>query len=561
MKIGTKIIVAALAAVVLCVVVGLFVQRKVIRDQGIALTRDTMRVAIMEAESTRESIAGLNRRNAFDRAALLADFQKSSDMRETTLYKTVPVVAAWTALEQIAEKEKFEFRVPKRQARNPRNTPTPEEEKILAVLETGKAEDYFKVDEAQNQIIYARPIVLSSDCLTCHGDPKSSPSGDGKDLLGFQMENWKAGEVHGAFVLKSKLDRVDAVVKANMITTLLWMLPVVVAIAAGIFFFTRSNISRPLSATIASINSATEQAAQASLQFSQGSQALAAGASEQAASLEETSASLEEIASLTKRNAENAQQANELASQTRAAADAGVSDMQAMTDAMGDIKSASDNIGKIIKTIDEIAFQTNLLALNAAVEAARAGEAGAGFAVVADEVRGLAQRSAQAAKETESKIKDSIQKSENGVRISAKVAGGLEGIVGKARQLDELVAQITLANKEQSQGIGQVNMAVSQMEKVISSNAASSEESAGAAEELNTQTQCLRDAVASLVALVGDNAGVKPGVAHPAPARKPKKSPPPGRQSSPPLTDEREAAFNHPPAPVSARVHAATKDF
>ena len=180
--------------------------------------------------------------------------------------------------------------------------------------------------------------------------------------------------------------------------------------------------------------------------------------------------------------------------------------MEEMKRAMDAIKGASDDISKIIKTIDEIAFQTNILALNAAVEAARAGEAGMGFAVVAEEVRNLAQRSAQSAKETAGKIEDSVKKSEHGVQICGKVAQSLSAIVGKARQVDTLVAEIAQASKEKTQGIEQVHTAVSQMDKVTQSNAAGAEESAAAAEELSAQAVVLQESVAELRALV-DGAG------------------------------------------------------
>ncbi|HSY19849.1 MAG TPA: methyl-accepting chemotaxis protein [Candidatus Acidoferrales bacterium] len=263
------------------------------------------------------------------------------------------------------------------------------------------------------------------------------------------------------------------------------------------------NSNRVLTTVANALNEGAEQVASASGQVSSASQTLAEGASQQASSLEETSSSLEEMSSMTKRNSENALKANELAKEARAAADKGAGDMQTMAAAMEAIKVSSDDIGKIIKTIDEIAFQTNILALNAAVEAARAGEAGMGFAVVADEVRNLAQRCAQAAKETSGKIEGAIAKSGQGVEITSKVAAALNEIVSKVRQVDELVTEVAGASREQTEGIAQINQATGAMDKLTQSNAATAEESAAAAEELSSQAQVMKQSVADLLQLVG----------------------------------------------------------
>ena len=272
--------------------------------------------------------------------------------------------------------------------------------------------------------------------------------------------------------------------------------------SATVFFMIRS-LKRTLARLTVTLGDGADQVAATANQVSASSQTLADGASEQAASLEETSSALEEVASMTKRNADGATQARDLAAQTRAAADTGAADMEEMKRAMDAIAVSSSGISKIIKTIDEIAFQTNILALNAAVEAARAGEAGMGFAVVADEVRSLAQRSAQSAKETAEKIEEAIHKSEDGVRISGKVALSLGEIVEKARKVDALVAEIATASTEQNQGLSQVNVAVRQMDHLIQSNAANAEETAAAAETLSSQSVTTRNNLAQLLLLIG----------------------------------------------------------
>ncbi|CAM2822887.1 methyl-accepting chemotaxis protein [Rariglobus hedericola] len=502
MKLGTKIVLIAILAIVTSVGAGLYVQSHIIHRQGIELTRETMRTAVIEAENVRQTISKLGNSGAFDRPKLLADYKKSGDLEGSALYRTIPVIAAIHAIEKIAAENQWEFRVPKHQARNSRNLPTAEEEPILTLLESGSTAEYFTVDKAKNQMIFARPIKLTADCLACHGDPKNSPTGDGKDILGYAMENWKEGEVHGAFLLKSSLNRVDHVARAGMMQTLLWVLPIAVVISACTTLYTRRRIIGPLESSIEVVNSASAQTSSAAREISSASQQLAAGASQQAASLEETHAAIEQISGMTAQNVTHAQNTRSLAGETRAAADNGTADMQAMNRAMDEIKAASLGIAKIIKTIDEIAFQTNILALNAAVEAARAGEAGAGFSVVADEVRALAQRSATAARETAASIADSIQKSDHGVSMSAKVTVGLTDIAEKARRMDTLVAAIASGSSEQHASIAQVNGAIGEIDKVTQVNASASEETAAAAQQLNAQSIELNAAVVNLSLLI-----------------------------------------------------------
>ena len=262
------------------------------------------------------------------------------------------------------------------------------------------------------------------------------------------------------------------------------------------------GITRPIQRIIKDLSSGSEQVAAASTQISSASQSLAEGASEQAAGLEETSSSLEEMASMTRQNADNAQQTNMLAAKTQKSAQSGDQSMQKMTEAISDIQKSSNETAKVIKIIDEIAFQTNLLALNAAVEAARAGEAGKGFAVVAEEVRNLAMRSAEAAKNTSDMIEEAIHKSQSGVEISVEVGKELGEIVTNISQTAELAGEISAAVEEQSRGIDQINIAVSQMDKVTQQNASNAEESASASEELNAQAEQMKLIVNELTQLV-----------------------------------------------------------
>lgn len=244
-----------------------------------------------------------------------------------------------------------------------------------------------------------------------------------------------------------------------------------------------------------SIATIAEQVAAGSKQVSDSSMALSQGATEQASSVEELTASLEEISSQTELNANNANQANELAVRAKENANQGNNRMKEMLKAMEEINEASTNISKVIKVIDDIAFQTNILALNAAVEAARAGQHGKGFAVVAEEVRNLAARSANAAKETTDMIEGSIKKAEGGTIIAKDTAAALSEIVTGVEKVANLVNEIAVASNEQAMGISQINQGIMQVSQVIQTNSATSEESASASEQLSSQATLLKNAV------------------------------------------------------------------
>jgi methyl-accepting chemotaxis protein len=252
-----------------------------------------------------------------------------------------------------------------------------------------------------------------------------------------------------------------------------------------------------LNKLMAQIHVAVDQMNTGASQVADTSQSLSQGATEQAASLQEISSSLHQLGQQTTTNAANANQADQLSNISKAQAGKGNRQMQQMVEAMAEINDSGNNISRIIKVIDEIAFQTNLLALNAAVEAARAGRHGKGFAVVAEEVRNLAARSAQAAKETASLIEGSTEKTKIGSDISSQTAEALNEIVASVNQVSGLVVEIAVSSNEQAQGISQINLGVGQIDQVAQLTTANAEELAASAEELSSQSSELRGLLSS----------------------------------------------------------------
>ena len=243
------------------------------------------------------------------------------------------------------------------------------------------------------------------------------------------------------------------------------------------------------------IEVAADQVSSGSDQVSAGAQGLSQGATEQASSIQELAATITEISSKTDENLSDCIKAKDCVDETARLLQDANNQMHSMTDTMGRISNASDNIVKIIKAIEEIAFQTNILALNAAVEAAKAGEAGKGFAVVAEEVRNLAAKSQDAVKSTASLIGESSNAVQEGIRISGETAATLEKVLEASRDVIDIVSKVAEASDMQATSVQQVTIGIDQISSVVQNNSATAEESAAASEELNSQAQLLKNLV------------------------------------------------------------------
>jgi len=294
-------------------------------------------------------------------------------------------------------------------------------------------------------------------------------------------------------------------VEAQLRSLVLVVVGVSIAVAFGAFvmsYFFARRIALSLKRTASDLAQGAGQITAAVAQVAESSQSVATGASQQAASVEETEASVQELNSSIQTTTTGAQQVSELVTLVSGVVQSGHEQMEQMRAAIGAILQSSQKVAKIIKTVEEIAFQTNLLALNAAVEAARAGEAGAGFAVVADEVRRLAQRASQAAKDTADIIGDSLQKGGDGERVSQQLATSFQDIVSYTGEMSQRVAAMSEASRPQHDRIAQINSAIEQISRVTQANAASSEQTASAAEQLHAQAETMSHMLDPLLLLI-----------------------------------------------------------
>ncbi|HKI97807.1 MAG TPA: methyl-accepting chemotaxis protein [bacterium] len=335
---------------------------------------------------------------------------------------------------------------------------------------------------------------------------------EAKHLAGQKIDVSKAAEAMEPLMDKlqaesaaryNALTAADAQFRHRMRIILAGVLLIALLGGQVLLWWLNRSIRRSIGEVVVALQSASSSLGSASQQVSSSSQSLASGASEQAANLEETTSTLEEIAGMTRQNTEHTREADRLSGSALAQANDGAHAVQRMVTTITDIKGASDETAKILRTINEIAFQTNLLSLNAAVEAARAGEAGKGFAVVAEEVRNLAQRSAEAARTTGELVDASQDKADAGVSAAAEVESAFGSIKESIQRVSELMGRITTASEGQTQGVEQVTTAAAQLNQVTQSSAANAEETAAASQELASQAEMLDVIVQRLAGLSG----------------------------------------------------------
>jgi len=399
--------------------------------------------------------------------------------------------------------------------------------------------DYRFVDDIKK--------LLGVECTIFHGDTRVATTieKDGKRAVGTKMDNpavitavleqgknfngkniilekpyttvyWPIvcadGKTGGMFFIGKDRTAINSAANGMIWGIVITVLIVGIAmVLAGMYFI--HTVTRPINRVVSGLKDGSQQVSAAASQVASASHDLADGASRQASSLEETSASLEEMSSMTKQNAQNANQAKAMVADAAHIVEKVGGHMDNMATAILEVTKSSEETGKIIKTIDEIAFQTNLLALNAAVEAARAGEAGAGFAVVADEVRNLAMRAAEAAKNTSGLIEGTIKAVRNGSELTKLTQEAFRENREIAGKIGQLVDEIAAASEEQAHGIGQLNTAVTEMDKVTQQTASSSEESASASQQLNAQAEQMKGYVTDLLVVI-NGGGNGPALSH-----------------------------------------------
>jgi len=564
-------------AVVVAVNYTVFVQRFRASAEASMVEKAAAFTAV--ADEAKNHTATLQKKKDFDTEVLLAelkqDLEAGKPYTESRIFETIPVVAGWKAAEVAADRENIQFRVSSFEARNPDNEPAVDsfDEKLLKELEAqikanpddSQATITHAIDPETNTLHYMRAIKLTADCLMCHGDPANSPTGDGKDILGFPMENWTVGKMHGAYHVKLPMSTVDNQVAGFIGFGLIWTVPLVIGATLLFIYVLRLMFGKPVSALIervkdisqgegdltqrldvasqdelgqlskwfnafvakihdvvAEVSISSREVASAATEIAASSEEISAGMTQQSSQVTQISSAVEEMSASVIEVAQKAADASNNASESGdleggRVVDETITGMNDISEAVSssaisvqELGKRGEQIGEIIDVINDIADQTNLLALNAAIEAARAGEHGRGFAVVADEVRKLADRTTKATEEVATSIKaiqketsEAVGRMESG---TAQVAHGVEN-AGKAGQSLNQIVNSAQGVADMVRSIAaaaeEQSAASEQIAKNIESIAAVTREATEGTSQASQAAQSLSGKAETLLQLVG----------------------------------------------------------
>ncbi len=578
LTLGTRIIALMLASLVVVVSIASYVYISGYRTSVEAAMIEKAAAFVAVADASKEHTAELLEKGAFNTELLLeelkADQAAGRNYTESKIFGTIPVVAGWTAAEEAAKKENIEFHLDAFEARNSKNEPEPGTfdegmlRELSAKVKAGGEGVIHGIDEKTNTLNYMRAIKLTADCMMCHGKPGNEfdTDKDGKDPLGFPMESWEVGQMHGAYHIRMPLDKVDAQVEAFLKSAAMWTLPVVGGAVLMFVFALKVMFGRPVALLIARIKDiaqgegdltqrievnskdevgqlggwfneflskmhdvisevkdAATNVSAASTEIAASSEQMAAGMGQQTQQVTQISSAIEEMSASVVEVAKKSGEAAARAEDSGKAATVGgdvvretIHGMESISlavqesaNSVQELGKRGEQIGEIIKVINDIADQTNLLALNAAIEAARAGEHGRGFAVVADEVRKLADRTTKATEEIahsisaiQSETQGAVKRMNTGtsevkigVERATRAGESLTKIVSSARDVAVMIQSIAAAAEQQGAASEEVSRNVEAINAVSRQTSEGAAQAARAAAELSAKAEGLQTLV------------------------------------------------------------------
>lgn len=540
-----RMLLTILAGCLVCTTVAIFVSSKQLIQMGRQDLIEKSQAILSRVKVGSDYVAKMDTLNGVI-ADTVRDFPDGQlpDEQKLKILRSVPVFAAFQIGKTGAAEENYIFRIASAKPRQKDNQANGEELKLLEKFRADpKLSQIIETSQDGKSIMVSRPVRISeaNGCLSCHGQPSLSPWKNGKDILGFEMEGMKEGDIRGMFTIISSLAQVDAAVKDSTQKIILVAIPSGIVVLLLAFLLIRKPI-QVIHSIADGLASTAREVAEMSSVIASSSQQLSSGAEEQASALQQTSASMEEVKSMVARTSENAQESAKIASAGQESAERGKTVVQSMIasieaidksnslisqqiDAsnhqLSDIVKVIADIGTKTKVINEIVFQTKLLSFNASVEAARAGEHGKGFAVVAEEIGKLASMSGGAATEISTMLESSIHKVQVIVESTKKQVGDLlkdgkekvvvgtqtahrcgevlDEILDGTRGMTQMVTDISASSKEQSKGVDEIAKAVIQLDEVTQRNAVSSKESADTAVKLAEQSDSVKGSIDSLL--------------------------------------------------------------